>query len=179
MRIESWVGVTAVVLMMFGGASAADEQRCQSSPLPVNIDLAHDLARVLGRIYDRSPVFRAQCERIASADNLRVTVRIDTSIPSRCRAFTIVWRRGYEIYADVHLPPSSGLTELVAHEFEHVLEQIEGLDLRRLARVKGSGVRMLEGEVFETDRAQAAGRVVAAEAAVRSTRRRPTNSAAN
>ena len=165
MRIESWVGVTAVLLLMFGGAIAADEQqRCLRSPLPANVDMPRDLERVIRRIYARSPAFRAQCERIASADNLRVTVRIDTSIPSRCRAFTIVRRRGYEIYADVHLPPSSGLTELVAHEFEHVLEQIEGLDLRRLARVKGSGVRMLEGRLFETDRAQAAGRVVAAEA---------------
>ena len=101
------------------------------------------------------------------ADNLRVTVRIDTSIPSRCRAFTIVRRRGYDIRVDVHLPPSSSLTELVAHEFEHVLEQIEGLDLRRLARVKGSGVHEVEGLAFETDRAQAAGRVVAAEEASR------------
>jgi hypothetical protein len=55
------------------------------------------------------------------------------------------------------------LIELIGHEFEHLLEQIEGLDLKRLARVKGSGVRVLEGRVFETDRAQAAGRLVAAE----------------
>ena len=163
MRIESWVGVTAVLLLMFGGAIAAEPQQCRRSPLPSNVELAHDLERVLGRIYDRSPAFRAQCERIASARNLRVTVRIDTSIPSRCRAFTIMQRRGSEIRADVHLPPSSGLTELVAHEFEHLLEQIEGLDLRRLARVKGSGVHESDRRVFETDRAQAAGRVVAAE----------------
>jgi hypothetical protein len=90
-------------------------------------------------------------------------VRIDTAIPSHCRAFTIIHRRGSVISADVHLPPTSSLTELVAHEFEHLLEQIEGLDLRRLARVKGSGVHEREGQVFETDRAQAAGRVVAAE----------------
>ena len=66
--------------------------------------------------------------------------------------------------ADVHLPPNGGLIELIGHEFEHLLEQIEGLDLKRLAGVKGSGVRVLEGQVFETDRAQAAGRLVAAEA---------------
>ena len=164
MRIELRVGVTAVLLLMFGGAIGGEPQRCRCSPLPSNVELAHDLERVLGRIYDRSPAFRAQCERIASATNLRVTVRIDTSIPSHCRAYTIVQRRGREIRADVRLPPSSGLTELVAHEFEHLLEQIEGLDLRRLARVKGSGVHLVEGRAFETQRAQAAGRVVAAEA---------------
>jgi hypothetical protein len=59
---------------------------------------------------------------------------------------------------------SSHLAELVAHEFEHVIEQIEGVNLRKLARAKGSGVHEIEREVFESDRAQAAGRVVAAEA---------------
>ena len=164
MRIESWVCVTAVLLLMLGGAIAAEPQQCRRSPIPSNVELAHDLERVLGRIYDRSPAFRAQCERIASATNLRVRVRIDTSIPGYCRAFTIIQRRGGDIRADVHLPPTSDLIELVGHEFEHLLEQIEGLDLRRLVRVKGSGVHEVDGRVFETERAQAAGRVVAAEA---------------
>jgi len=165
MRIELCLGVTAVLLLMFGGAMAADEQqRCLRPPLPANVDMPRDLERVIRRIYDRSPAFRAQCQRIASAPNLRVRVRIDTSIPSRCRAFTIVQRQGHAIRADVHLPPTNGLTELVGHEFEHLIEQIEGLDLKRLARMKGSGVHEAEGRRFETDRAQAAGRVVAAEA---------------
>jgi hypothetical protein len=164
MRIESWVGVTIILLvMMFCGASAAEPQQCRRT-IPANIEVAHDLARVLERIYQRSATFRAQCERIAGADNLRVTIRIDTAIPSRCRAFTIVQRRGFDIRADVHLPPTNGLIELIGHEFEHLLEQIEGLDLKTLAGAKGSGVRVLEGRVFETDRAQAAGLLVAAEA---------------
>jgi hypothetical protein len=166
MRIGSWVGVTVVLLVMCGGVMTAEprQQPCRRSPLPANVGLPRDLDRAIARIYDRSPTFRAQCERIAAAENLRVTVRINASIPRRCRAFTIVRRRGYEIRAEVHLPPSSALTELVGHEFEHLLEQIEGLDLRRLARVKDSGVHEAEGRVFETDRAQAAGRVVAVEA---------------
>jgi hypothetical protein len=52
---------------------------------------------------------------------------------------------------------------MLAHEFEHILEQIEGLDLLSLSRVKGSGVREVEYAVFETDRAQAAGEAVAEE----------------
>lgn len=162
MRIEPWVGVTVVLLVMFCGAIAAEPQQCRRT-IPANIVVAHDLARVLERIYQRSPTFRAQCDQIASADNLRVTIRIDTAMPSRCRAYTIVQRRGHDIVADVRLPPTNGLIELVGHEFEHLLEQIEGVDLKRLARVKGSGVRALEGRFFETDRAQAVGRLVAAE----------------
>lgn len=163
MRIESRAGVVMALLMLYAGAMTADEQQCRSLILPANVDMPRDLARVLRRIYERSPTFRAQCERVARAENLRVTVRIDTRIPSRCRAFTIVRRQGYDIHAEVHLPVSNALIELVGHEFEHVIEQIEGLDLKRLARVKGSGVREAEPRVFETDRAQSAGRVVAAE----------------
>ena len=164
MRIESWAGATVLVLALFSGSIAAEQQQCRLSPLPANVELAHDLARVLQRIYERSPSFRVQCERIAAAENLLVTVRIDSSIPRRCRAFTRIYRQGYYIRADVHVPASSALTELVGHEFEHVLEQIEGLDLRRLARVKGSGVHDVEGLAFETDRAQAAGRLIAVQA---------------
>ncbi|HET9468664.1 MAG TPA: hypothetical protein VFO48_09640, partial [Vicinamibacterales bacterium] len=157
MRIELWVGVAVLLPCLCAGVITGDEQQCRTQVLPANVDMPRDLARVLRRIYDRSPTFRAQCELIARADRLRVTVRIDPRIPGRCRAFTVVHRRGYDVRAQVHLPPSSSLTELVGHEFEHLVEQIEGLDLKRLARVNGSGVHETEGHAYETDRAQAAG----------------------
>lgn len=163
MRGESWVGVIAVSLIVFGSAITA-EQQCRRSPLPANVFLLHDIAEPLARIYEQAPSFRAQCARIAAAEGLRVTVRIDPLIPSRCRAFTTLRRSGKRLFADVHLRPSSDHAEVLAHEFEHILEWIEGIDLPRLSRMKGSGVRELEFAVFETDRAQAAGRAVAAEA---------------
>lgn len=64
MRIASWAGVVLVVVVLFAGVTAADtQQQCQQSPLPANVGLPRDLARVLRRIYERSPRFRAQCER--------------------------------------------------------------------------------------------------------------------
>ena len=123
----------------------------------------HDIESAIQFIYEGSPSFRAQFARIGEANNLRVTVRIDPSIPGRCRAFTIIQRRGRNIRAEIHLPPSSDHAELLAHEFEHILEQIEGLDLRSLARAKESGVHELDDAAFETDRAQTAGRIVKAE----------------
>ena len=138
MRVESWVGMTAVLMMIvFVGAIAAEQQCRRRSPLPANVFLLHDIGEPIARIYEQAPSFRAQCERIAAAKWLRVTVRVDPHMPSRCRAFTILRRSG---------------------------EQIEGLDLRTLSRVKGSGVREVEYAVFETARAQAAGEAVAAEA---------------
>ena len=100
---------------------------------------------------------------VCGSDGRGHAAAVSAVAASRCRAFTIVHRRGYAVRAQVHLPPSRSLTELVGHEFEHLIEQIEGLDLKRLARVKGSGVHEGEGRVFETDRAQMAGRVVADE----------------
>ena len=76
MRVESWVGVMAMFLVVFGGAIAA-EQQCRRSFLPANVFLLHDIEEPLQRIYERAPSFRAQCARIAAAKGLRVTVRID------------------------------------------------------------------------------------------------------
>lgn len=164
MRIESRVGVVLGVLLCGVLLSAERAQQCQQSSLPANMEFSHDLARVLQRVYDRSPTFRAQCDRLARDENLHVIVRLSTSLPSRCRAMTTIKRYGRIIRADMQLPPGHLLVELVGHEFEHLLEQVEGLDLRALSRVRGTGVREVDPELFETDRAIAAGRVVAEEA---------------
>jgi hypothetical protein len=164
MRVLSWAGVTTVCLLLCGGAISAEEQQCLRRQLPSNVEFTAGLAQVVQRIYDRSPTFRAQCERIGAAAHLSVVVRINTSIPGWCRAYTIISRRGWDIHASVHLPPGAHLVEMVAHEFEHIIEQIEGHNLRKLARVRGSGVREVDRNLFETDRAQAAGLVVADEA---------------
>ena len=168
MRIELWVGRALLALTMCGVALAAESQPCRISPLPPNVEFhPRDLEAQVMRIYERSPTFRSQCERIKNAWNLRVVVVIDTAIPSHCRAFSVIQRQGGRIRAEVHLPPSTDQSELLAHEFEHILEQMEGLDLRTLARLKGSGVREVRYDVFESDRAQSAGRIVVGEASGR------------
>ena len=55
--------------------------------------------------------------------------------------------------------------EYLAHEIEHVLEQVDGVDLRRSARGGLEGVQETQSSVFETARAIAIGRVVAREVA--------------
>ena len=165
MRTESWVStavVSVVVSMLFGSIIRAEQQQRQFQ-IPANVRLLHDIELAIQFIYDRSPSFRSQLARIADAHHLRVTIQIDPSIPSRCRAFTRVQWRGQTIRAEVHIPPSSDHAELLAHELEHVLEQIERVDLHGLARVRDSGVRAVHFSVFETDRAQAAGRAVQTE----------------
>ena len=58
-------------------------------------------------------------------------------------------------------PQRADLTELLAHEFEHLIEQLDGVDLKALAR-DGEARRLADG-AFETDRAMAAGQQVAGE----------------
>ena len=63
--------------------------------------------------------------------------------------------------AQVYLQPSVDATELIAHELEHILEQLDGVDLQAQA---GNGVVWKAGDgVFETRRAIEAGRRVARE----------------
>jgi hypothetical protein len=160
-----WASLFLSGLFLCGVSPAAEGvQQCRRSWLPTNIMLTHDLDRVLLDLYERSPTFRAQCNRLAAAANLSVVVHLDVSLPKGCRALTRFWRRGREIRTDVHVPPGSGLVELIAHEFEHVIEQVGGLDMRRLARRRRSGVWQVEREWFESDRAVRAGQIVASEA---------------
>jgi len=55
--------------------------------------------------------------------------------------------------------------ELIAHELEHVLERLEGVNFLLGAQVRGSGIS-LSGGTFETTRAIDAGRRVAREVRV-------------
>lgn len=52
---------------------------------------------------------------------------------------------------------------MLAHEFEHVLEQIEGVRLADEADLPGTGVQRVSGGAFETARARAAGKAAEAE----------------
>jgi hypothetical protein len=55
-------------------------------------------------------------------------------------------------------------SEYLAHEIEHVLEQIEGVDLTSAVAKGVRGARRIDGgRTFETDRATAVGRLVAGE----------------
>ena len=153
----------AVVFGLHASAQAGRSASCGRPTLPPNLD-AGSLGTIVADMYDRSAAFRAQCDRIGAADTSSVSIRLDGWIPHSCRAFTVITRRGRSIDAAVHVPPSGTLlAELIGHEFEHVLEQLEGRDLRLLAGIRGFGVREIERDLFETDRAQRKGKIVADE----------------
>ena len=134
-----------------------------ASHLPENIDVPNFLVETVDQVYAQSDTFRAQCDRLGQAQNLRVKLQLDLQIPSVCRAFTTINRTRGVLCAEVHLPATAHFPELLAHEFEHILEQLEHVNLRALAQVRGSGVREVQFDLFETDRAERTGKIVAME----------------
>jgi hypothetical protein len=65
-------------------------------------------------------------------------------------------------FAHVRLRRTVGAVELMAHELEHVLERVEGVNLLMEAS-RGSSRVSVSGGAFETQRAIDSGRRVAAE----------------
>jgi hypothetical protein len=126
--------------------------------LPRNITVTSLYQQVVSRMLERSATFRQQCARLGRAR--RLTIEIKTEVTARRdapRAWTsIVRSAGDKLHATVTLPPTDRPAELIAHEFEHVLEQLDGVDLLALSRVRRSGVRECECghlDAFETTRA--------------------------
>jgi hypothetical protein len=158
--------VVMVVAALLGIASFSGHVVAQSCGVdfdpPRTITLPADLRPLIEQMLQRSPTFQTQWQELVTLPQLRLTVEVHPMIgPYRARS--IVHRCQYgQIVALVELPPFVKRVELIAHEFEHVIEQVEGADLRRLARVHSSGVHDL-AYGYETDRATEAGRRVAEE----------------
>jgi hypothetical protein len=107
-------------------------------------------------LLQRSATFRRQCARIAAIRALRVTLHVGSALDERARAQTTINR--YEaggIRADVTLRFAEDYLELLAHEFEHIIEQIDRVSLGDEVK-KGRGWITPSG-AFETRRAFDAG----------------------
>jgi hypothetical protein len=114
-----------------------------------------------------SPTFRRQCVRIANAPRTMVVLGwFQPQDTERIRARTVlsITPEGTR-FAMVAIRPADDQVELIAHELEHVLEQLDEVDLPALASVPTSGVRRCDcgKETFETIRAVRAGLLAAAE----------------
>ena len=142
------------------------ENRVLSTPLdlPANItmpDAYHDLVDTMLR---SSPTFRAQCGRIARATRLQIIVRRSVGAAPQAALTHVTRQHGGLLEAEVEIGLFGDIALLIAHEFEHIIEQLDGVDLSALAARTGTGVRAdpRSGQ-YETDRAIAIGRRVSRE----------------
>jgi hypothetical protein len=127
-----------------------------------NLHVADNLADVVERMWERSPTFRRQCARLANAP-LSVTLRMGLRRGSeRARAHTLVTREaGKRTVADITIDINYQKVELIGHELEHLIEQLDGVDLA--AQVVRRVARRTDAGHYETQRAIQVGRRVAKE----------------
>ena len=124
---------------------------------------------VIETMLERSPTFRRQYARIAQATGLTIELRNEPRANGLSSAWTTIFRRQEtpnQRHAVVNIVPGTRAVELIAHELEHVIEQLDGVNLREKAALRTSGVRSCEcgdKERFETNRAIAVGLQVARE----------------
>lgn len=145
-----------------------DIERVQVVPavVPRNLVVPRVYQPLLESMLERSPTFRRQCQRIANASLLIVTVEVAASpAPRASRAETHIVRQNGRLTATVVINQVAAMEELIAHEVEHIIEQLDGIDLASKAMLRHSGVETLDhnGVVFETVRARHVGLKVADE----------------
>ena len=131
---------------------------------PAGLRVGAPLFPLLQQMWRRSPTFRRQCAQLEEAG---VTMSVYLGLPggkTGIHALTrIEVQAGLPRHATVYLEqPLWRASELLAHEIEHVVEQIDGVDLRGLAIQGVRGVHQ-GGDAYETSRAVAIGRLVARE----------------
>ena len=156
----------AMVLAGIGDASASsgeqDPAPARISPWPCRLIVDGTLLGVVRDSWERSATLRHQCRELAEARAV-VVLEWRKSPDSQSRAIT---RMGTDssgvVVATVSVPPVSDVIELVAHELEHVLERVGGLDLAAQSRRRGSRIWKAFGG-FESQRAIDTGRQVARE----------------
>jgi hypothetical protein len=143
-------------------APQSESLPCQRVPSNVRGDAR--LIRLFMSFVAQSPTMRRQCAAIADAPHVRVVLKYAPSRPTFSRALSTIKR--YEagfVRVAIEIPVSTDVAELLAHELEHAMEAIEGLDLPSQAKVGGSGVTELVKGIYETARATRIGRLAADE----------------
>ena len=170
LALQPLIASTAPVDARFGTACRHARGRWGGQPEPIlasaavavrpsNLAAASVFQSFLDHMWRSSPTFNRQCRRLVAAQRLKVVLRLEE--PQRRPSFyarTVLQRRdGVLFAADVFLSPTPDAVEFIAHEVEHVLEQLDGVDLE--AQVGSGNVWRRADGAFETRRATEAGGV--------------------
>src|SRR5262245_33591523 len=133
--------------------------------LPSNIVVVPHLQPVVRRLLAQSDTFRRQCTRVAAAPLVRIDIQVLMGVHSSFTRARGRIRRMTDgrIEASIDIPICRDAPELVVHEMEHVLEQMDGLNLPLLAQTRNTTVRQGADGAFETERARRAGEAAAEE----------------
>lgn len=135
-----------------------------SVSLPPNVRMEAGYDDLVDAMLRSSPTFRGQCTRIGRATRLQIVVRRSLLAPTQSAVTHLTRQIDGRLDAEVEVGPLGDVVPLIAHEFEHIIEQLDGVDLPAMAGRSGTGVRSdpRTGH-FETERAIAIGQRVARE----------------
>lgn len=162
--ISSLVTVTCSLIASPTMASECERAQNERATLPSNLILSESGRRTLEKISKRSLTFRDQCRRIAEAPWMKIEIRFVARRSDQYDALTTIKKKADGLaVSTIQIVICDRYVEMIGHEFEHILEQIEGLDLQSLASKKEGGVRSIKHGLYETKRAVNAGRRVYAE----------------
>ena len=127
---------------------------CQTS-LPVNI-AAGMLEQHMILLLERSETFRQQCRRIAASPYVRVRFELGMRIEGGGRAETVINRyQAGAVVAIVTVRFAQDYFELIPHELEHVIEQMDGVRLPEELVARRAWIA--QGGSYETRRASEMG----------------------
>lgn len=154
------------------GAVAYGFSLSQGARAPSSAELAAVLAdgssiprpvrTLIEQIYRASPTFRRQWARLAQARMLvKITLDHEWIADGSCARSIITRTRGLRVHIELRAADPDAARHL-AHEIEHALEALDGVDLVDAAARRLHGI-VRRGRTFETRRALAIGRQVAAE----------------
>jgi Tol biopolymer transport system component len=159
-----------VLLVVWAVTASADLAiaRQPETGLPANLHVDLQFQSVIEGMRQRSWAFRRQIARIGSARTVQIRVlpedRARPAAGSEARSAFTFDGGGTLVGAQVYLRMTPQAPRFIAHEMEHVIEQLDGIDLRAQA---GNGVVWKSGDSsFETRRAIDAGVLVAQQVAL-------------
>jgi hypothetical protein len=147
--------------LIVAGQARALAASDETFSIPANLHLSPDLQGRFKVMLAASPTFRSQCQRLADQTELYVRLIVDPRLadgPIRARSVISRLHSG-AVVAFVSIGASPDPAEWLAHEIEHVIEQLEGVKLYALAAMN-QNVWRTSRDTFETDRAILAGRAV-------------------
>ena len=177
-RVVGWfrLGLLFAVLSALPSPCRAEEAAVSEGERSPGIVQCSPEVRVqIERMLAQSPTFRSQYQRVLDHPRLVIAAVLDPTINGRSFRARSTIRRYTSGLVVVHMAiaPGRHVAEFVAHEFEHVLEKLEGLDLTDMAERGVAGIWFSGPSLIETSRAARAGRAVVDE--MRARDRRPDN----
>lgn len=139
------------------------EDGVQPPRVPRNLHLPATTRALVERMWTTSPTFRRQCARLGESS---VVITVELGLPRHLTGAAHAWTRMKfrdGIVTEALMLLAFEGPDPLAHELEHVLEHVDGVDVRGAVERGVRGAHRADHGNLETARAVAIGRAVAAE----------------